>query len=371
MIYVPVAKNDGGPPGCSQDRYKRGCVIDGHRYDIRWWKPDCFFYHPFSLISAYYGLNYPNFRERFGIPKEVFLLGDSGGFQNVTKKADLFPLKVLRWQERNVDLGFILDVPPYDFTGTAQFGGSAAERFDESLKQTRENAEIMADNRETKMPLYGVIQGETFKQMTTWYEALKDLNFDGYSLSPKPSFDPFAVAMHMYVAHINGIENLHVLQVTGINGLAMIAYAAGHMKFNHIYYDSATYAMKAVKRKYTLNLLKEVRISKLKSKTLPCMCPVCSRVNIDYFQNSEWPVLLISLHNIWQGIHLNNLLNSLKDDLPFLKNFIGRHCNDKTIAATAFFDILMDQGPESAMRKFGQSIAKGESAVKVKGVFDL
>jgi len=64
-------------------------------FKFSWWEPNSFFYYPYLLISAFYGLQYRNIREQYNIPKEVTIIGDSGGFQNMTQDGTVNPLQVL------------------------------------------------------------------------------------------------------------------------------------------------------------------------------------------------------------------------------------------------------------------------------------
>ena len=87
---------------------------------INWWSDDALFSYPHMMISAYHGINqkYDEVRKKFKVGKNVKLWGDSGGFSRVSIEKSVDPLLVLRWLERNANVGFILDYPPVIINST-------------------------------------------------------------------------------------------------------------------------------------------------------------------------------------------------------------------------------------------------------------
>jgi hypothetical protein len=62
------------------------------------------------LVSAFYGLKWKdNFRQYYNMPDDFIIIGDSGGFQNMTMNANLDPIEVLRWQEKHCQIGLSFD----------------------------------------------------------------------------------------------------------------------------------------------------------------------------------------------------------------------------------------------------------------------
>ena len=120
--------------------YKRGLEYSG--FDMKYWTDKSHFKHNIMLQSCYYGLEGvakgKNYRELLGIPKEMTLISDSGGFQfaSFKKKGEvcsLTPLASLRWQEAHADIAMNLDIPP-------NLGGAPTlEEFDEALNISVEN----------------------------------------------------------------------------------------------------------------------------------------------------------------------------------------------------------------------------------------
>ena len=307
--YIPV---DVSP--CTK-KYKGRSVV--------WWSDDNpIFFYPHLLISAY-GRMDTNVRSEWNISDNVRLMLDSSGFQVVTKNYETFCLRVLKWQEsvsNDGDIALILDRPPYKATGSRQFGGNASDLFEFSLKKTIENAKTMLKHKNNDgMKLYGVVQGETWKQMNRWCkEITRDLEFDGMALSPKPSNDPFQIAKYMMLARDNDFKNIHILQVSGINALAVIYYASTFMNCKNITFDSSSQAAGRERREYKfkgLNLYFGDRV-RSKVKKLPCGCPVCKTIDINDLYNGENEIIgrLIEMHNLYQILSRCKILDSLKDD---------------------------------------------------------
>lgn len=295
------------------------------KYDLTWWNENSFFQYPAVLISAFYGMK----EELSSYPEIVF--GDSGGFQNVTQNANLNPVDVLRWQEKVCTHGLILDVPPYDFTGTAQFGGTAAKLFRKSLDQTAKNAREMMNHRERKdLKMYGVIQGETQPQREEWYKTVAETSSEyfGWALSPKPSYDPYKIASYLLTAYEHGLKNIHVLQVSGVKTVSVIFEFLRQIddKDWFVTFDSSTPLTQAVKNHlYDVDgsITKAVRIN-LDSipNTQLCSCPVCSSSTYEEMAQSTGEASrLIGLHNLLHRIHTLNALDYIfrKDEGTYEK----------------------------------------------------
>ena len=143
--YIPVYLV-GSPMLSTKYRYKGKPVnnIENNSENI----------YPYMLISVYHAMEKTNnFRQEYNISDNVFIFGDSGGFQNMTLGAKLEPLDVLRWQEKNCNAGFIFDNPIF-------------QNDDKNIIETKQvatvnNAFIALNNRTTNMELIAVIQGHS------------------------------------------------------------------------------------------------------------------------------------------------------------------------------------------------------------------
>ena len=254
--------------------------------DLGWWQPDAMVPHPASMIS--YGLVDDNkhFREDYQIPKDHFLMGDSGGFQNLTMGKGFSPAKVLRWQEANCDAGMILDFPPYKvFSGGRQTTEGVEDRLEYCMERTMYNADIaMKERQNPDFKLYGVIQGSEWKHLEWWYKELtKDYDFDGYAMAPKPASDPMRVALFGLFALTYTDKPIHFFQCGSFEVIPIMIWMT---KYNRlITFDNSNYIFttrKLYHYPFWRNLSKYHQISDTKPTTLkklPCNCLPCTWVN--------------------------------------------------------------------------------------------
>ena len=68
-----------------------------------------FFKHDSLLINFFYAKKHSDYRGMMGIPEDVVIVGDSGGFEILSqrskgKEITIDPLEVLRWEEANCSL---------------------------------------------------------------------------------------------------------------------------------------------------------------------------------------------------------------------------------------------------------------------------
>jgi len=90
-------------------------------------------------------------------------------------------------------------------------------------------------------------------------------------------------------------------------------------------------------------------------KTLPCMCPVCRSVKdindlntVDIYAGT-----LLSLHNMYQYILYNNILNSLVEHKEIFIEYIERiGISEKTLKSIEFIDFAMEKGLTLAVEKY-------------------
>jgi queuine/archaeosine tRNA-ribosyltransferase len=232
------------------------------------------------------------------------------------------PIDSLRWQEANADVGFNLDFPPTL--------GKVAEykHFQWSLKESVKNFQLFQDERKNyNMKLLNVLHGETLELMDEWYNAIKDFKFDGWAVGMKPPYDPMIQAMgFMYLWEKGEFKKdsckwLHFFGTSGKHVVPTIIYAASFLPDRiKVSYDSSSYNIGSIFRTYYLpfdigpHLSFGEKFSLNKDLTsLPCSCPVCSKIkNISELNTKDiYAGTLISLHNMYQYIDYNNILNNL------------------------------------------------------------
>lgn len=143
--------------------------------ELAWWRKESKFYYPNMLIS----MGIIN-AEKFKRPKDTFIMGDSGGFQRANgAMGHTNAMEILRTQEEFCDVGFIYDMP------TWRKKNADKAWFERCLAITKKDADTMAENRDenSKMKLYGVLQGGNNEEWDQWYDALTaDHDFDGWGV---------------------------------------------------------------------------------------------------------------------------------------------------------------------------------------------
>jgi len=253
---------------------------------LGWWNDDALIRHHASMVP--YGLinDNMNFRKDYKIPEYHFLLGDSGGYQNLTLDKGFSPSKVIRWQEANCDAGMILDFPPYPVLNRGRTAdGVTTEKLEYCLERTLYNAQIAMDQRENpKFQLYGVIHGTEWEQLEHWYKCLtKDYQFDGYAMAPKPTRNPIQVARYALFALTHFDEPIHFFLCSSRDVIPVMIWMT---KYNRLVtFDNSNYSCAALNyynHAFWRDIRKFYRISDTKPTTLkklPCNCPPCTWIN--------------------------------------------------------------------------------------------
>jgi hypothetical protein len=134
--------------------------------------------------------------------KKVTLLGDSGGYQigkGVIKfdwehffekkgdpgyvgKADEMRAKILHWLEYTADWSLTLDVPTWAYMEETARERTGLRTFQECLDATLFNLDYFVEHREGKTKFLNVLQGTTWDDANTWYDAVKDYPFEGWAM---------------------------------------------------------------------------------------------------------------------------------------------------------------------------------------------
>jgi tRNA-guanine family transglycosylase len=309
-------------------------------YKLSFWEENSFFKYNSMLISAFYGMKWNNFREFFKFPNDFILIGDSGGFQNMTMNAHLDPVEVLRWQEKHCQVGLTFDHPI--------FGDDTPKRKKEKQLQTALNAKMAYENRKNKdMKLYAVFQGHSCKEqeyMLKCYEDNIPLNkFDGIAIGGLvPISGDIELLVKILTLFCHNVYKyklpVHFFGLSGNKVAPYIKYLSHRYKLD-ITFDSSSYGAGAIRREYWKgNGLEKINISDIKDEDLPCKCPLCSKVIKTAELQKDGTIAggLISLHNLWQTIeHIENIK---KEDIKL---------NDKY---KQFIDIMYDKGPDNAFQ---------------------
>jgi len=312
--------------------------IDGRVEKINWWEHDKVWRHKYLLISAgAYNLTDYNLRERMRIPDDVIVIGDSGGFQQATRNFNLNPISVLRWQEKNCDIGVILDRPPYklrDDNGRHPILEKSTSNFNKYLEITYDNARVMYDNRENKrLKLYGVIQGSNKHEIETWYDKINGIgDWDGWAIAPKPPGDLLSLAMYLKFIEENSINRLHIFLSTTIDAFMLVAYINSNYLDIDITMDSVSFLMaekfgkivSPITYKFT-DLFSRKYIGDKDIKWV-CDCPWCTSYRDDldeYVKTFDINFYyIINMHNLYKLVTFVDMVNEYAKDYDLFVDIV-------------------------------------------------
>lgn len=251
---------------------------------------------------------------------DAIVLGDSGGYEVVTKGSNFDPESVLLWQANHCTRGLMLDIPPYRPGSNVQFSGSAADYFHESLARAVMSViraeRVYKDLLSTGSPFrwWGVVQGETFQQMVEWHRSISDIYpfsapDEGWAAAPKPSTDIIASTRYLRFMKEVGIRNVHFLQITKPRTVAvLLALAQMSGSFDLVTYDSATQTRTAINRMIIYDRGVEIEFFKEVGDEAPtlraymgneCHCPGC----LYYKEHAPIPA-----RHLWKYLLLHNVL---------------------------------------------------------------
>lgn len=346
---------------------------------LNWWEPNSLFNMKTGLLSAYYlyirtGEKFEYFRSQIKFPKDNLFILDSGGYEilslqnsNDVKHKQLLdiltPEKIVEIQEFNSDIGFILDLPPYktilNLDGTREHLVHDNDFFEYCKETTAKNTERALNHRgqNSKLKIYGVLQGKNYDLMYNWYNRMKQYPVDGYCLTPKPNADYMKTAMFISLILEENIQKpIHFLGISGFSTLSLIIYLLRKDKDNKPYFnnlitsDSSSYDNGARRRNYILpDLTNNITIGRIENKMdtdinnnifiktsansstipldiLPCICPVCENTTVAEMRAGTNPgSIAVSLHNLYQQKVIVQILTSLIAEPETYKNFVLSH----------------------------------------------
>jgi len=161
---------------------------------LNWLAPEGLWQYKWSLHSAGHAsldLEKDLYREdmyRVRNRETSWLLGDSGGFQigkgkwegdwragsgcaQAQKKRE----GVLRWMDKFMDYGMILDIPAWVDRSPEGSAASKISSYQEAADGTKYNNEYFIKNRTGDCKFLNVLQGENFAQADDWYAQMKHL----------------------------------------------------------------------------------------------------------------------------------------------------------------------------------------------------
>jgi len=368
MYYYPAAM-----PGLIQLSKTKG---------LQHWDEYSYFQYPALLISAFYGMNSVDIRKEYNLPKEIKILGDSGGFQALTQQEYLDHLKVMKWLELNCDEGFTYDIPPVN---PENFAPLPKDKFEKLIYQNMKNACEMLDirtNKEFKLIL--VVHGSTFETLDYNVKVLNELgktldDFDGISLSNKNS-NPFVIAeMSLWIIrNIPENKRFHFLGLSGTSTVPLMLYILSERKDIITTWDSSSYTSGAKRREFWIEKPNKTIANFGREnhglKKVPCDCPVCNKNTVeDYLKDDKLiPGSKLSLHNLYISLrYFKNLIN-LVGNRELFKEYINEFITNKAKTAFKFTDEVLKspQKFDELKHKYNSYFYDGRNQIdKTKNLF--
>jgi queuine/archaeosine tRNA-ribosyltransferase len=214
------------------------------------------------------------------------------------------------------------------------------------------------------------MHGDNIEQMEDWYKNTKDFNFDGWASGMKPPYDPMLQAMCVMFLYEKGElfkEKSHGLHFFGISGRTVVPtviYLANKLDINLVTFDSSSFNNGSKFRAYMPSNLFGDNLyfgdrfvtENPEIKTLPCTCPVCRVIDDDIKLLNGTDILagtLLSLHNMYQYISYNKILNSLvKNKQKYFKYLEQNNIGAETFRSFEFIDYCFERGFYNGLKKY-------------------
>jgi len=312
---------------------------------------DGVFKHNFFLISAYRGIE-----QNFTIEKmlgddlrdDVVIMGDSGGFQEMSLGKNFGRDKVLDWLDENCHTGMIKDYPCTD--------ADSIQTIREKQQKTAIDATWMLERRK-KVLLYNVYLGRSEEQFQQIHDFYGDHEYDGVAIGSLNTNLDNIVSSLLSVIKIAGTKkSFHILGRTGLTAMPVQHYIEHKLGLT-LSYDSATYSLGSRLREYKLPfsfkdaLIMTDRENLHKIKELPCDCPVCQTANVEMLTSpGGFSGFLLDMHNMYMQIRMTRTLNSLVHNEDKYKDFVGR-LSTRAGAYLDLVDTMLEEGVDVALRR--------------------
>lgn len=197
---------------------KKNCYTPNNKLSFRYYSQEYpeEYRVPAYLTTAGHLYKQENYIKPFDFPSDCVIFGDSGGFQIATGKltySDSLRDQIFEWLENNSTIAANLDIPPKI---------KKASEFDECLDLSYKNFKYFEKKQTGKVKFLNILQGVSEKNLSTWYEKVRGLNFNGWAVG----IDQRTASLYQLLASVTILmegnehfneqnEWLHFLGVTG------------------------------------------------------------------------------------------------------------------------------------------------------------
>lgn len=342
---------------------------------LTWWMNNSFFTYPVGLISSFNYLTTGHedidLKQVLGFPENFFLMLDSGGFQIYSSEVgqrqkikNMYSVKELVSFIRNQGkvVSFILDLP-YTLKDAKDFLS-----FQKKAEKTRKNNILMEElfkaGGKGDGLIYNILQGFNKEELEYWYTMVNRPGvFDGWGVTPKVGSGIFDYIGSLGFLYEKGIQkNLHVLGVGGINNIAMLIYI-GRKYIQNVTFDSTSVGMGMKLRKsYTFTEergIEEEQFGKNyighEGSELLCTCPICLELKYvgKFLEDGAVSGRLLLLHNLCNYVAcFGYFLVAYDKGEDYYREVVKRLCGKQVLLGMEFFDLLVKQGYDEAVRQY-------------------
>ncbi len=176
-------------------------------------RKDGVFYYPYALYSAGHAKDYGDECMISKRDPEVFILGDSGGYQigtGVTKypwndpiEQKKVQIETLKWLEKNCQYSMTLDLPPWALLRNKEARKAGFNNFQTCFSGTIGALETFIEHRVPGATSFlNILQGETTDAMDDWYDHVVQYNsvekygdraFEGFAFAGRQSYCFFSI----------------------------------------------------------------------------------------------------------------------------------------------------------------------------------
>ena len=340
------------------------------RSNVHWWKPYSPFYYPNVLLNL--DTVNPQQLEEIELEKNnVFLLTDSGGFQNITGRTNLTWMTSL---QKQLDLKatklFCFDKPPVKRStqgGSEPFKSLPLKEYKERVEENLDVALLQSNWLKQRYPdrikdLCYVLHADSKEMLDYNLELIEKkigINkyheyFGGvcYAIKKSDYILLATFAAHSKEHFINKGIYVHFLGIGSSNRMMIL------IKFEIDTFDSSNIMQGSIswsiKNPTSMDLISLTKDSYPFTKQF-CTCPVCQDVNYNKLiedDNSTLAGKWFVAHNLWEMLKLNVLLDSINKSK--YTDFVRQNfkLNKKMERALEYIDVIDKEGFEKAYNRY-------------------
>lgn len=309
----------------------------GKDWSINWWSNNSLVSHDSMLLTAWVGLkaNWKgSVRDEFNIPKDLYIMGDSGGWQMASLKVNLDPKDVVNFGDTHCDSLMMLDYIPFYITEMKDEIRGSLDYFTSCMDKTAKNAEYYNKNVQ-RVKVYNVLQGDDPERMEMWWKKVIE-PFPWRAISAAPwDTRPLTTTCMLTFLMSKGVKDAHFLGVGGWSTFPVMIYSTKYI--NQVTYDSKSWIDRAKFRNWTIPFQTSASIrfgyvneNIEKLEKIPCLCPACSKATPEYYQKDPTAISnnLIGLHHLYWvqqfTFYLEHMLRMEEHYIEFLPDEMKR-----------------------------------------------